>query len=90
MNAPSLLVKFRPKDTRSGVTRDTVKALAAELDVSETQVVHLALSRFAHEVLPAYDADDGPLTAAQLTALRAGARQITPKGKSVRRQTLFE
>lgn len=40
----TLLVKFRPKDTRFGVTRRTVKALASELDVSETQVVHLALS----------------------------------------------
>src|SRR5213594_4256768 len=43
----TLLVKFRSKDTRFGVTRRTVKALASELDVSETQVVHLALSRSA-------------------------------------------
>ena len=44
METTQLLLKFRDRDTRYGVTRSTVKSLAAELDVSETQVVHLALS----------------------------------------------
>lgn len=86
----NLLVKFRAKDTRFGVTRSTVKALATELDVSETQVIHMALSRFAEDVLPAYEPDDGPLTAKQITALRKDAAIHLPKGKVVARQDLFQ
>ena len=59
----SLLLKFRDKDTRFGVTRSTVKALAGELDITETQVVHMALAKFAEQLLPAYEADDAALTA---------------------------
>ena len=40
-----LLLRSQAKDTRFGVTPDTVKALANELDVTEMQVIHLALSR---------------------------------------------
>ena len=86
----NLLVKFRAKDTRFGVTRGTVKALAAELDVSETQVIHMALSKFADEVLPAYEPDDGPLTAKQITALRKDAAKRLPNGKVLARQDLFK
>ena len=65
----NLLVKLRSKNTQFGVTRETVKALARELDVNETQVIHMALSKFASDVLPAYELDDGPLTAKQIKAL---------------------
>ena len=85
----SLLLKFRAKDTRFGVTRDTVRALASELDVSETQVVHMALSRFADELLPAYEPDDGPLTAKQIEVLRKAAERVLPQGKLVNRSSLF-
>jgi hypothetical protein len=85
----NLLVKFRAKDTPFGVTRGTVKALASELDVSETQVIHMALSRFADDILPAYEPDDGPLTAKQITALRKDAAKHLPKGKVLTRQDLF-
>jgi hypothetical protein len=85
----SLLVKFRAKDTPFGVTRETVKAIASELDISETQVVHMALSKFAEEVLPAYEPDDGPLTARQIAALRKDAKARLPKGKVLHRQNLF-
>ncbi len=90
MSSASLLLKFRSRDTRSGVTRETVKAIAQELDVSETQVVHLALSKFAFEVLPAYEQDDGPLTPVQLTTVRKQARNSLPKGKVLHKQSLFE
>ena len=86
----NLLVKFRVKDTRLGVTRSTVKALASELDVSETQVIHMALSKFADEVLPAYEPDDGPLTVKQIGALRKDAAKHLPKGKVLARQDLFK
>lgn len=85
----NLLVKFRTKDTSLGVTRSTVKALALELEVSETQVIHMALSRFADDILPAYEPDDGPLTAKQITALRKDAAKHLPKGKVLARQDLF-
>ena len=67
----------------------TVKSLAAELDVSETQVVHLALSKLAEEVLPAYEPDDGPLTAAQLNTVRKLAKAAMPVGKVIDKQSLF-
>ena len=85
----SLLLKFRTKDTRFGVTRSTVKALASELDVTETQVVHMALSKLAEETLPAYEPDDGPLTARQLAGVRKTAKAMAPKGKVLGKQTLF-
>ena len=85
----SLLLKFRARDTRFGVTRDTVRALASELDISETQVVHMALSRFADEMLPAYEPDDGPLTAKQIEVLRKAAERVLPRGKLVNRSSLF-
>ena len=89
MGASNLLLKFRSRDTRSGVTRETVKSLAAELDVTETQVVHMALSKLAEEVLPAYERDDGPLTAAEVTAVRKRAKAAMPKGKVLDKQSLF-
>lgn len=85
----NLLVKFRSKDTPFGVTRKTVKALAKELDVNETQVIHMALSKFASDMLPAYAPDDGPLTAKQIAALRKDAAKHLPKGKTLSKETLF-
>lgn len=85
----SLLLKFRSKDTRFGVTRDTVKALASEMDTTETQVVHMALSKLAEEMLPAYEPDDGPLTASQLASVRKIAKSNLPKGKVLDKQSLF-
>lgn len=85
----NLLLKFRSKDTQFGVTRSTVRAMAAELDVSETQVIHMALAKLAPDVLPAYEADDGPLTAKQIAAIRKDAAATLPKGKVLLREDLF-
>lgn len=85
----SLLLKFRARDTRFGVTRKTVKTLAERLDLSETQVVHMALSRMAQEELPAYEPDSGPLTPADVKALGKIASQALPTGKVLRKQSLF-
>jgi hypothetical protein len=85
----SLLLKFRSKDTQFGVTRETVKALASELDVSETLVIHMALSKLAEETLPAYEPDDGPLSVRQLAQVRKAAKSAMPKGKVLVRQKLF-
>jgi hypothetical protein len=73
-----LLVSFRSRDGLFGVTRGTMRKLAAELNLNETQVVHVALRRLADSVLPAYEADDGPLTAEQLATIRrlAGRQEV--------------
>jgi hypothetical protein len=88
-SSDSLLLKFRSKDSRFGVTRDTVKALASELDVSETLVVHMALAKLAEETLPSYEPDDGPLTAREVARVRKAAKATLPKGKIVERLKLF-
>jgi hypothetical protein len=77
-----MLLRLRPADSASGVSRETISRLAAELDLSETQVVHLALRRLARELLPQYEADDGPLTAVQRRAIAKAVPQ--GKAKSVR------
>ena len=70
-------------------TRETMTEIAIALDITETQVIHLALSKLAGEILPAYAPDDGPLTANQIKALRKDAAKRLLKGKSVSRETLF-
>jgi hypothetical protein len=85
----SLLLKFRPTDSVVGVTRKTVKAMAAQLGVPETQVVHLALSKLAADTLPGYEADDGPLTAKQMAAVKVDAAKRLPKGKLLSEESLF-
>ena len=89
MTAAHLLLKFRARDTQLGVTRKTVKALAARFDLSETQVVHMALSRMAQDELPPYEADDGPLSPAEVKALGKIASHALPTGKVLREQSLF-
>jgi hypothetical protein len=85
----SMLLKFRGKDTHFGVTRDTVRALAVELGTTETQVVHMALSKLALELLPAYEPDDGPLSARELASLRRIAKKTLPGGAVLNIQSLF-
>ena len=73
-----LLVSFRERDGMFGVTRSTMRKLAAELNLKETQVVHIALRRLADSVLPAYEPEDGPLTDEQVAAIRrlAGRQEV--------------
>ena len=85
----SLLVKFQSRDTPFGVTRAMVRAIAKELGINEMQVIHIALSRFAIDVLPAYAADDGPLTVKQVLTIRKDAAKRLPKGKVLLRDALF-
>jgi hypothetical protein len=66
-----------------------VKKMAAMYDLSETEVVHMALSRMAKDDLPAYEADDGPLTARELNAVCKVAAASLPTGKVLSKQTLF-
>jgi len=84
----SLLLKFRAKSTPYGVTRETLKALATELDTTETMVIHLAISQFAKEVLPTYEADDGPLSPSYMAWLKKTAQAQLPKGKVISKKSL--
>ena len=79
--------RYRPADSTTGVTRDTAKRLAECLGVDETQAIHLALHDMAVKLLPQYEADDGPLTVAQIRQIK----KRVPQGKkrSVR-SSLFE
>jgi hypothetical protein len=74
--------RYRPADSTTGVTRNTAKRLAEHLGVDETQAIHLALHDMAVRLLPQYEADDGPLTAAQVRQIKKRVPQ--GKKKSVR------
>lgn len=65
------------------------RQLAEEMDVSETTVVHLAISRFVREVLPAYEMDDGSLTVADIKHIRKVAQPMLPKGKVLNARSLL-
>lgn len=81
-----LLLQFRPKESRFGVTRKTVKKLAETLGLTETETALLALARMRDSVLPAYPPDDGPLTGRQLAAIR----KLSPQGDYQPTRSLFE
>lgn len=71
----ALLFRFRDRDSDFGVTRRTADSLAKHLGMSETQVLHVALAKMAHEHLPAYEQDDGPLTDRQLARIKRAVPQ---------------
>ncbi len=73
----ALLFRFRHRDTAYGVSRRTAHALASRMGMSETQVLHVALAKMAHDHLPAYEPDDGPLTDKQIAAIK----KMVPQGR---------
>ncbi|MFT3721320.1 hypothetical protein [Pseudorhodoferax sp.] len=68
--ANQISFRYRSVDSATGITRETAKRLAEYLGVDETQAIHRALHELAVRVLPQYEADDGPLTAAQVRQIR--------------------
>ena len=64
-----ILLRYRGTDSAYGVSRATTTRLAEALGLSETQVIHVALATLARQTLPHYEADNGPLTRAQLAAI---------------------
>jgi len=73
---PQIAFRYRAVDSSSGVTRSTARRLAAELGVDETQAIHIALRKLAVKVLPQYEPDDGPVTAAQIRRIE----KLVPQG----------
>jgi hypothetical protein len=49
----ALLINFKQTDTAFGVRRDTLKAAAKKLGVSETSAVHIAINRLYADLFPA-------------------------------------
>ncbi len=68
--SPQIPFRYRNFDSPTGVTRETAKRLAERLGVDETQVIHLALHELAVKILPQYEQDDGPLSAAQVRQIK--------------------
>jgi len=85
--ANQIAFRYRPADSAAGVTRETAKRLADHLGVDETQLIHRALRELAVRELPQYDADDGPLTAAQVRHIR---KRVPQGGKRSVRSSLFD
>lgn len=79
--------RYRTTDSATGVTRKTARKLAERLGVDETQAIHLALRQLAVKVLPQYEPDDGPLTAAQVRQIKKLAPAA--KKRSIR-SSLFD
>jgi hypothetical protein len=79
--------RYRTVDSASGVTRKTVKRLAEYLGVDETQAIHQALHELASRVLPQYERDDGPVSAAQVRQIKKRVPQGTKRSV---RSSLFE
>lgn len=75
MPTSALLLKFKDTDTANTVTRTTVRKMSAALGFNETQLVQYALARLRAEVLPAYEADEGALSASTMKHLKKLADQ---------------
>jgi membrane-bound lytic murein transglycosylase MltF len=87
VQANQIAFRYRSVDSSTGVTRETAKRLAAYLGVDETQVIHHAVHELAVKLLPRYDTDDGPLTAAQVLQIQ---RRVPQGTKHSVRSSLFE
>jgi len=87
LTTEQIAFRYRATDSASGVTRETAKRIAERLGVDETQAIHQALHELAVKILPQYEADDGPLSAAQIRQIK----KLVPQGKmrSVR-SSLFD
>ena len=88
MGNEPLLVRFREKDSREGITRTTLKKLASALDLSETAALHRALVEFARKYVPQYPRDDGPLTEAQHDRISRIVRET--HGEATITESLFD
>ena len=80
-----ILLRYRDTDSEYGVSRETATRLAHTLGLSETQVIHVALAKFARHALPQYEPDNGPLTAAQKKAIE----RLQPRDRMKVKASLF-
>jgi len=71
VRSKTLLFRLRSVDSPNGISARTLKQLALVFGVPETQIIHHALRKLANEFIPAYEADDGPVSDRMLEALKA-------------------
>jgi hypothetical protein len=83
--ASRILLRYRDTDSDYGVSRETTARLAQTLGLSETQVIHVALAKFARQTLPQYEPDNGPLTKAQKKAVD----RLQPRDRMKVKASLF-
>jgi hypothetical protein len=88
MQGKSLLVRFRDKDSRDGVTRRTLKKVASVLGLSETQAIHRALVEYAQRHIPRYEMDDGPLSSETYERIQEAVRRQHGEGTVI--ESLFD
>ena len=81
----SILLRYRAADSDYGVSRKTAARLAQTLGLNETQVIHVALAKFARQTLPQYEPDNGPLTEKQMRKME----RLHPRGRMRVTQRLF-
>ena len=81
-----ILFNFRPEDTLTSVTRETLKLIAEALGLTETQTMHFALAKLRREVLPKYELDDGPVSEGTLRTIR----RLVPQDDFTPTQSLFQ
>lgn len=72
-NADSLLLNFRKEDGPDGICAETFERLCEVEGMNKTALVHRALAFYAQARLTTYQADDGPLSDAQIAAIRQAA-----------------
>jgi len=70
MNTKNIWFRFPPVDAANAISRATLSRLADRLGMSEVETIHYALTQLVKEELPAYEPDDGDLTARQIAAIR--------------------
>lgn len=76
------VLRLREKDTPNAISGITLEALMTVTGMTKTELAHLALRKLADAYLPHYEKDDGPLTTAQIQAIREAS---TASGKSEER-----
>ena len=84
----AMLVRFRDKDSKEGISRATMKKIARALDLSETAAVHRALVELAQRYVPRYPRDNGPISEEQQRAIGEIVRK--KHGKAAVVDSLFE
>jgi hypothetical protein len=87
VSVEQIAFRYRLVDSASGVTRETVKRLAQQLGMDETQAIHHALHELVLRVLPQYEADEGALTASQVRQIQD---RVPPAVKRSVRSSLLD
>ncbi len=77
MKTKNIWLRFPSTDTANAISRARLLQLATRLGMSEIETIHYALKLLAKEVSPAYEPDDGDLTAQQIAAIR----ERVPQGR---------